>query len=276
MMIKKNKIAFLGIVGSYSYEACKNLYPDCDTVGCGSFAEIVKKVQDGEVNLGLLPVANSSAYRVSDVHNLLPNIDLHIIKEYIHEINHCLLGTKNAELSDLKEVYSHPQALMQCVQSCSDLALHQNSYADTATAALYVSEKDDKCIGAISSKLAGELYGLEVLRENLQDRNNNRTTFWVVQKELHIPLDKNNCVITLLITTKDTIASLYKVLGCFSNNRVNLLSIESYANVENADFIITIDGHINNSNVKKSLEELKLFTSKIKTLGVYNKYKKGD
>ncbi|MCV6599632.1 MAG: prephenate dehydratase [Alphaproteobacteria bacterium] len=265
------KIAYLGITGSYSYEACKNVYPNCETIECHSFEDIIKKVQCGDVDLGMLPVANSSAYRVANVHNLLPKMDLHIVKEYVHNVNHCLLGIPNSKLSDLKEVYSHPQALMQCSDNCIELGIKQNSYANTASASKYVAELGDKTKAAISSKLSAEIYGLKILKENLQDKNNNRTTFWVVQKELDIPMVSEKNVTTLLLTTKNIVASLYKVLGGFATHGVNLLSIESYANVNDADFLITIEGNIEEENVKLALEEVEFFTKNIKILGVYNK-----
>ena len=265
------KIAYLGLPGSYSYEACKNVYPEAESVSCKSFEDIIEKVENGEVNYGMLPIANSSAYRVANVHNLLPNMDLHIVKEYVHTVNHCLLGTQGAELDDIIEVYSHPQALMQCGDTCMELGIHQNGYADTATSAKFVYDLGEKSNAAIGSKLAGDLYDLKVLREGMQDKDDNRTTFWVVQKELETAEKAPANVTTMLLTTNNVVAALYKVLGGFATHGVDLLNIESYAMVNEADFVITIAGHVDDENVKLAMDEVKLFTKDIKILGVYNK-----
>jgi prephenate dehydratase len=265
------KIAYLGIPGSYSYEACKHVYPEAETISCKSFEGIIEKVKSGDADYGMLPIANSSAYRVANVHNLLPNMELHVVKEYVHKVNNCLLGTQDAELSDIEVVHSHPQPLMQCANYCVDLKVDQMSEASTADAAQYVSEKKDKTKAAIASKSAGEIYGLKVLGEGIQDKDNNRTTFWVVQKELEMVEKSADNVTTMLLTTNNIVAALYKVLGGFATHGVDLLNIESYAMVNEADFVITIAGHIDDENVKLSMDEVKLFTKDVKILGVYNK-----
>lgn len=266
-----NRIAYLGIPGSYSYEACKNVYPDAETISCKSFEEIISKVKSGEVDYGMLPVANSSAYRVANVHNLLPNMELHIVKEYVHQVNNCLLGTKDAEISDIKEVCSHPQPLMQCADFCVKLGVETVSESSTANAAKFVAEKNDKTKAAIASGLSGKIYGLKVLKEGVQDKDNNRTTFWVVQKELEVAEKSSDNVTTMIVTTNNVVAALYKVLGGFATHGVDLLSIESYAMVNEADFVITIAGNIEDENVNLAMDEVKLFTKDVKILGVYDK-----
>jgi len=265
------KIAYQGVPGAYSYEACKNIYPNAEAISCKTFAEVIEKVHNNEVNCGILPIANSSAYRVANVHNLLPNMNLHIIKEYVHRVNHCLLGRKDSSIEKLESVYSHPQALMQCQNNCKKLNLTLCNYSNTAAAAQYISEEYDSSKGAIASKLAADLYGLKVLQENFQDKDDNRTTFWVVQKELCKASKGNKNVTTMILTTNNIVAALYKVLGGFATNSVNLLKIESYTNINEADFLITIEGHLDDNNVKEALREIKFFTKEIKVLGVYDR-----
>ncbi len=279
----KNTVAFQGIAGAHSDMACKMVYPYMDTLACPSFEKLFDAVENGEADIGLVPIENSHAGRVAEIHNLLPNTNLCIIGEYFHNVSHHLLAPKGAKLADIKTIYSHPQALMQCSKNIRELAVEQVAFSDTAAAAKAVSDWKDKSKAALASDLAGELYGLDNIKENMQNSNDNRTLFVSIAKEpidLN-PADDKNILTSMIFVTRNISAGLYKALGGFATNNVNLLKLESYISdykLGTAQFFITFEGHPEQRNVGIALEELGFFTKKVHLLGIYQadnkRYKK--
>ena len=270
----KNTIAFQGIAGAHSDAACKHAYPYMHTLPCPAFEDVFAAVEEGRAVLAHIPIENSSAGRVAEVHNLLPHTKLHIVGEYFHKVRHHLLGLKGAKLEDVKAVYSHPQALMQCRLSCRKLGLAQEPYFDTAAAAQQIAEWKDKSKAALASDLAGELYGLQILQEDMQDSPNNTTLFVAFAKEPEeINFAKEKQVLTtMLFTTRNIAAGLYKALGGFATNGVNLVKLESYIPdyaAGTAQFFITFEGYPEEKRVSHALDELGFFTKNARLLGVY-------
>jgi len=268
----KNIISFQGIAGAHSDMACKIAYPYYNTLPCDSFEEAFEKVENGEATLAHIPIENSNAGRVAEIHNLLPSTSLNIVGEYFHNVSHQLLALKDTKLENIKTVYSHPQALMQCQKRCTKLGIESKPYFDTAAAAKYVADQNDPTIAALASNLAGELYDLQTLESDLQD-SDNRTLFIALSKSpIDITPDTKNVLTTLLFTTRNIAAGLYKALGGFATNNVNIQKLESY--IPNyisgeAEFFITFEGHPEQKNVQHALEELGFFTKQVKVLGVY-------
>ncbi len=266
-------IAYQGIEGAYSEQACKNAYPDFTPLACESFVDAMLKVEDGEADLAMIPLENSTAGRVEEIYRLIPKMKLHIVAEHYELVNHCLLGIKGSKIEDLECVASHPQALAQCANHINKLHLRSVAKLDTAGAAKELSIVKDKSKSAIASKLAAKIYNLDILVDHFEDISGNVTRFLILSKENIVPkFDKNRDFITSLIfKVRDIPASLYKTLGGFATNGVNLLKIESYMHSfgNESSFHIDIDGHIKDKSVKLALEELAFFAKDVKILGTY-------
>ncbi len=253
--------------------ACKHAYPYMHTLPCDTFEDVFAAVEDGKAMLGLIPIENSHAGRVAEIHNLLPDTDLHIVGEYFHKVKHHLMAAKGADLNDVKLVYSHPQALMQCRGNLQSLKVKGEPFSDTAAAAKYVAEQGDRTVGALASDLSAELYQLDILRENMQDVDDNTTLFVTIAREPADPdPEKERVLSSMLFTTRNISAALYKALGGFATNNVNLLKLESYIPdyaSGTAQFFVTFEGHPSQKHVQHAIEELGFFTSKVQLLGVY-------
>lgn len=270
----ENIIAFMGLPGANADMACRQAEPYRETLPCPSFEDVFEAVRDGKAKLGMIPIENSQAGRVAEIHQLLPKINLSIVGEYFLPVRHVLAGVKGAAAHQVKEVYSHPQALMQCREN-----LRQGGYAlfphsNTAGAARDVAEWKNLEKAAICSPLAAELYGLEILNPNLQDNDENVTVFVKIAREpLTLDYDANEMVLTtLLVTLRNIPAALYKALGGFATNGINLLKLESYipgGESQTAQFFVTFVGHPEQRSVQLALEELGFFTRKVDILGVY-------
>ncbi len=274
-MMKNNIIAYHGTPGAHADLACRKAYPEMTPFPCSSFLEAIAMVEDKKAQLCMIPIENSNAGRVAEIHNLLPKTNLHIVKEYFLPIEHHLLGVKGAELSDIKEVSSHHQALMQCDKTLLKLlpkALKVES-SNTAVAAKNIADLKDRNKAAIASEIAAELYGLNILAKNVEDSKNNTTVFIAMSSTPIDPDPEQGRVITSLIFTARNIPSaLFKALGGFATNQVNLLKIESYiptGQSQTAQFFISFEGSPNEKNVNLALEELGFFCRKVKVLGVY-------
>lgn len=269
---KNNIIAFQGVLGAHSDMACRQAYPYMETMACPSFEAAMKAVEEGKARLCMIPFENTKAGRVAEIHNLLPDTDLSIVGEYFQRIEHFLLAPKGTKLKDIKTVYSHPQALMQCKGSIAKLGLKTHEYSNTAAAAQDVAKWNDPSKAAIASRLAAELYGLDIIKENVEDADDNTTIFLAMSQEYADPSPKAGRVITsLLFTARNIPAALYKALGGFATNHVNLLKIESYIapGSKTAQFFICFEGHPGEKNVQLAIEELGFFCKKVKVLGVY-------
>ncbi|MAR56210.1 MAG: prephenate dehydratase [Rickettsiales bacterium] len=269
----EHSIAFAGIPGANADLVCRVHYPYLDPVAVPEFEDVFEAVERGDVKYGLIPIENSQAGRVAEIHSLLPGTRLHIIAEHWHRIEHQLFGIKGAELKDLHEVYSHTQALMQSRKQIRKLGLEARMHPDTAMAGRDVAEWADKSKGAICSELAGKLYGLDLLKRNVEDDETNHTLFVTISREPVDVAPETEYVLTSLIFTARSIpASLYKCLSGFATNGVNIIKLESYL-VKSlrgaAQFFITFEGNPSEKRVQLALEELGFFSQKTQILGVY-------
>jgi prephenate dehydratase len=271
----ENTIAFMGVEGANADLACRQACPYMHTLGCPSFEDVFEAVASGKAALGMIPVENSQAGRVAEIHQILPKTNLHIVGEYFQHIEHCLLAPKGATLKTVKEVYSHPQGLLQCRDNLRALKLNTHTYSNTAQAASDVATWNDPTKAAIASPLAGELYGLEVLKEHMQDSDENVTVFIIIAREPvdPAPSENNRVLTTLLFSIRNIPAALYKALGGFATNNVNMLKLESYIPAGRkkgaAQFFLTVEGHPGEQGLKNALEELGFYCNKVTVLGVY-------
>lgn len=271
---KNNFVSFQGVMGAYSHLAVKRHYPAQSPLPCHDFDTALKKVVDKEADLALIPIENSTFGRVTDIHHLLPGSGLFITAEYFEPINHMLLGLQGAMLSDLKTVISHPQALGQCRNHLKALGLNVEPVADTAGAALQVAQTGDKSLGALASSLAAEVYGLDCLRKNMQDKNNNTTRFISLARHPNdVSALRQKVMTSLIFETKHVPAALFKALGGFATNGVNMTKLESYYDSDSfstAGFYSEIEGHPNLEPVALALEELTFHSKKVRLLGSFN------
>ncbi len=266
-------VAFQGERGAYSDLACSLKFPGMTPHPCPSFEDAFEAVENGRATLAMIPIENSIASRVADIYYMLPNTHLHIVDEAFLRVNHCLLAPKGASLSGLETVSSHPQALAQCRRTIGDLGLEPISTVDTAGAARQISERNDPRAAVIASSLAGRIYGLECLRTNIEDAEHNITRFIVLSRESVVPEQGASRVVTsFMFRVGNVPAALYKALGGFATRRVNLTKLESYvigSRFEVARFYAEIEAHRYDADVRGAFDELSLFSSEVKLLGIY-------
>jgi prephenate dehydratase len=266
-------IAFQGAPGAYSDLACRQVFPELETLPCAAFEDAIATVRDGRAGLAMLPVENSVAGRVADIHHLLPESGLHIVAEHFQRVSHHLLAPKGATLGGLKVVKSHVHALSQCRTLIRELGLKPVVVPDTAGAAAEVAARGDKSEAAIASALAGEIYGLVSLRENIEDAEHNTTRFLVMAREPRpAPRDGSLVVTTFVFRVRNVPAALYKALGGFATNGVNMTKLESYmlgGRFTATQFHADVEGHPEDRPVKLALDELRFFSREVKILGVY-------
>lgn len=267
--------SFQGVNGAYSEQAGKNLFPEATGVACATFEEIFDKVRNNIVEAAMVPIENSLAGRVADTQRLIPESDLKITSEYFLEVNHNLMGIKGSKISDIKRVHSHEQGIAQCRKKIVNLNKEMVIEADTAGSAKKISDINNIEDAAIASELAAKIYNLEILESNFQDSKNNVTRFLVMQKdELKLDENMNDLITTLVFNVRSIPAALYKCLGGFASNGVNITKLESYIHPQGFDvaqFYIDFEGHPQDSSVKLALEEMKFFSKHLKILGVYKK-----
>lgn len=270
----ENTIAFQGSHGAYSDMACRAAFPAMATLPCTSFEDVFAAVRDGKARLAMIPIDNSVAGRVADIHHLLPGSGLHIIAEHFQRVDHMLLGTGGATLDSIKRVHSHVHALPQCRRYLRDRGYEPVVHADTAGAAAEVAERKDPAQGALASALAAEIYGLDILDDDVQDAAHNTTRFVVMAEEPVNPDPALGPVITSFVfRVRSVPAALYKALGGFATNGVNITKLESYILDERftvAQFYADIDGHTDDKSVQLALEELSFFSREVTILGVYH------
>jgi prephenate dehydratase len=271
--MSKKTIAFQGAPGAYSDLACRAVHPDFETVPCMAFEDVFSAVRDGRAELAMIPIENSVAGRVADVHHLLPEGGLHIVAEHYQPIVHHLLALPNAKLADIKRVESHVQALAQCRKWLREHNIQAVIRADTAGSAEDVAKQGDISVAAIASELAGKIYGLQSLASNIADGPQNTTRFIIVSREAQRPLpNEAPCVTTLIFRVRSVPAALYKALGGFASNGINITKLESYlvdGNFTAAQFYLDVEGHPEETPLKLALEELNFFASEARILGVY-------
>ena len=270
--MKKKIVSFQGIYGAYSDLVCRKFYRTYETLPCETFQKTLDAVSKGFANLALIPVENNIAGRVADMHLLLEKIELKIVAEHYHKVEHHLMSKKDVSLKNINKVYSHTHALSQCRSNIEKLKLQPVNYIDTAAAAKFVRDSEDSDISAIASMLASEIYELRILKKNLQDRRDNITRFLVFSKSSpKINMDRK-VITSIVFNTKNMPASLYKALGGFAENSINLTRLESFfvnKDFKQFSFIIDVESHPDNVSFKKALKVLKSFSSKFRILGFY-------
>ena len=275
MLDTPQKIAFQGVPGAYSHMACQAVKPNMDAIACGSFEDMLYRVQDGQATLAMVPVENSTAGRVADIHHLLPESGLYIIGEHFQRVNHHLLAPRGSQLDNLKTVHSHAQGLAQCRQHIRKLGLIPIMHADTAGAAKDVAETGDPSVAAVASRLAAEIYDLDIIIDSLEDDKRNTTRFLVMAADPIVPEISDTAMITTLVFQLRSVpAALYKALGGFATNGINLTKLESYLRPgvnERAKFYMDVEGHIDEPAMINAMEELQFYCVKdeVRVLGTY-------
>jgi prephenate dehydratase len=268
-------IAFQGAKGAYSDMACRDLFEDKETLPCNTFDAAFEAVKKQQADFAVIPIDNTLAGRVADVHHLLPKSGLHIIGEHFLPIRHCLLGIQGSNVTDLVKVHSHVHAIPQC-----RAFFHENPqieglvHADTAGAARDISQLQDKAQGAIASELAAQIYDLNILQRDLQDDHSNTTRFIILSREpKEISPYLPDLMTSFVFEARNIPAALFKALGGFATNNVNMMKLESYVDSQfnAARFYCEIEGHHNHKNVALAFEELSFFAKDTRILGSYKK-----
>ena len=274
-MTKTNNIAFQGVLGAYSHMACQAHCPDLTPLPCASFSDMIAMVQDGGADCAMVPVENSTAGRVADIHHLLPESGLFIIAEHYQPVAHKLLGIKGAQLSDITEVHSHEQGLAQCRLTLQKMGIKPVIHSDTAGAAKDIAARGERHVGAIASALAGDIYGLDTVQDTITDKVTNTTRFLIMSRERVVPQDVTApAMTTIIFEVRSVPAVLYKALGGFATNGINLTKLESYmldGSMNAARFYVDCEGHPETYSMKLALEELQFYCTDggIRILGTY-------
>ena len=269
-----NKIAFQGVPGAYSHMSCQAVKPDMEAVACSSFEGVLVEVEEGRAGLAMVPVENSIAGRVADIHHLLPSSGLFITGEHFQRVNHHIMAPRGAKLEELTHVHSHAQGLAQCRKRIRRLGLTPVMHADTAGAAKDVAESDDPKVGAIASRLAAEIYDLDILFESAEDDKHNTTRFLLMASQPSNPERGSRMITTLVFQLRSVPAALYKSLGGFATNGINMTKLESYIRAgvsEQAQFYVDVEAHIDDPPMQNALEELRFYCTKdeVHVLGTY-------
>ena len=267
------RIAFQGEPGAYSHQACRQARPTMEAVPCATFEDAIELCRRGDVDLAMLPVENSTYGRVADIHHLLPESGLHIVDEAFVRVHINLLAVPGTRLEEIEGAMSHTVLLGQCRNFLRQNNLRSVTGADTAGSARHVAQMGDPKLAALASELAGEIYGLDVLARHIEDKSNNTTRFLVMSREMDLKRRGTSGMMTSFVfRVRNIPAALYKAMGGFATNGVNMTKLESYMvdGVFSAtQFYAEIEGHPDDANVQRALEELDYFTSSMTLLGVY-------
>ncbi len=268
------RIAYQGEPGANSHTVCLQHYPDSEAIPCASFEDVFAAVESGEADLALIPIDNSIAGRVADIHHFLPDSGLHIIAEHFLRIRFHLMAVPGATIDTITTAHSHVHALGQCRKIIREHGLRPIISGDTAGAAREVAEAADPTQAAISPPLAAEIYGLEILAEDVEDEDHNTTRFVVLSRDYKMaPADNGPVVTSFIFNVRNLPAALYKALGGFATNGVNMTKLESYmvggSFTGATQFLAEVDGHPDHLGLKRALEELAFFSTDVKMLGVY-------
>jgi prephenate dehydratase len=267
------RIAFQGEPGAYSHQACREYRPELEAIPCPTFEDTIESVRQGKADLAMLPVENTTYGRVADIHRLLPASGLHIVDEAFVRVHINLLGVRGAVIGDIRRAMSHTVLLGQCRDFLAKHGITPVTGADTAGSAQHVAEAGDRSLGALASELAGEIYGLDVLARHIEDHAHNTTRFLLMARELDLKRRGDGKMITSFVfRVRNIPAALYKAMGGFATNGVNMTKLESYmvdGSFSATQFYADIEGHPDDHNVALALEELDYFTSEVTLLGVY-------
>ncbi len=267
-----NTITFQGMPGAYSDLSCRGAYPGMATLPSRTFPDAFRAVAEGRARLAMIPIDNSVAGRVADIHHLLPESGLHIIGEHFQPVNHHLLAAPGTGISEITHVHSHVHALNQCRNLIEELGVTPVTHVDTAGSAREIAERNDRTQASIASSLAGEIYGLDSLRANIEDAEHNTTRFIILSRDKQWAEQADDGVLTSFVfRVRNVPASLYKVMGGFATNGVNFTKLESYVDTGFvvAQFYADVEGHPDNRNMRHAMEEMGFFTEEITILGVY-------
>jgi prephenate dehydratase len=266
-------IVYQGVQGAYSHLSCQAYFPDYTPISCNNFTQCFAKVRAGEAQLAMIPVENTVAGRVSDIYHLLPEGGLSIIAERYLAVHHQLLAVKGAKLSDIKTARSHPMALGQVRKRLSAMNIDPIADVDTAGAAQAVAQLGDKSVAAIASTLAAQIYGLDILAADIEDAAHNTTRFVVLANDMQIPAQNDGPVVTSFVFKVRSVPSaLYKALGGFATNGINMTKLESYmvgGSFSAAQFYADVEGHLDELAMQNAMEELAFFSESVTILGTY-------
>jgi prephenate dehydratase len=266
------RIAFQGEPGAYSHQACRETRPALEPLPCRTFEDVIHAVQSGEADEAMLPVENTTYGRVADIHRLLPESGLHIVDEAFVRVHINLLGVPGARVEDIRRAHSHVVLLPQCATFLREHGIEGTVSPDNARAAREVAEKGDKADAALASELAAEVYGLDILARNIEDNDHNTTRFLVMSRKADHSRRAERMLTTFVFRVRNIPAALYKAMGGFATNGVNMTKLESYmvdGSFTATQFYADIEGHPDDRPVQLALEELEYFTSELKILGVY-------
>ncbi len=273
MIDQIKSFSFQGVSGAYSELMGKKIYPKALSIPCKTFEEMFIAVKDGKADVAIVPIENSKAGRVADTQRLIPDSKLKIIGEYFLEINHCLLANKGSTINTIKRIHSHEQAIAQCRNNIIKYNKEMIVAADTAGAAKNISRLKNIEDAAIASRLAADIYNLEIVDRRFQDSDNNVTRFLIMSNELlNININEKDIMTTLIFTVRSIPAALYKSLGGLASNGINITKLESYIHGRGfgvAQFYIDFEGHPETKSVKMAIDEMRFYCSKIDILGVY-------
>jgi len=266
------RISFQGELGAYSHQACRQARPGLEAVPCGTFEDAIDLVRRGEADLAMLPVENSTYGRVADMHALLPDSGLHIVDEAFVRVHINLLAVRGTPLSQVTAAMSHTVLLGQCRDFLRSHRIRPVTGADTAGSAKAVAARGDPTLAALASELAGEIYGLDVLARQIEDQSNNTTRFVVMSRAADFSRRGDTMMTSFMFTVRNLPAALYKAMGGFATNGVNMTKLESYmvgGSFTATRFLADIEGHPDDAAVRRAFEELRFFTSSLDILGVY-------
>ena len=269
------KISFQGVEGAYSHLAVQEFFPESEPVPCKTFEIAISKAESEQVDFAMIPIENSAAGRVADIHRLLPKSDLHINYEHFQRVEHKLLIHPDSKIENIKKIISHEQALAQCSNKIQKLDFDILVGADTAGSAKNIYENKVLDTAAIASSLAADIYALKIVDESFANSKNNITRFYVMSKDENKEYDSQKKYISsFLFAVNNTPGSLFKVMGGFATNNVNMMKLESYnygANFVITEFYCEIEGHPDQENTKLALEDMNHYCSKVRKLGVFEK-----
>jgi prephenate dehydratase len=267
------RVSFQGEPGANSHLACQEVFKDLEALPCATFEDALAAVKNGEARYAMIPIENSVAGRVADIHHLLPDAGLHIVGEHFLRVRHQLMALPGASLASVKKALSHTQALGQCRGTLRKLGLTPVPEADTAGSARLVAEAGDLTLAAIASTLAAEIYGLKILKHDVEDEQHNTTRFVILANEPdHAKAGDGLIVTTFIFRVRNVPAALYKAMGGFATNGVNMTKLESYmvdGNFFATQFYADVDGHPDDRGLAFALEELKFFSREFRIVGVY-------
>ncbi|KZN14661.1 prephenate dehydratase [Marinomonas sp. TW1] len=267
-------VAYQGEPGAYSHLACKHTFPDWTSVNCATFADALHMVEQGDAFYAMIPVENSTAGRVEEIYRELRKTQLFVVKEHFEPVNHCLIARHDMTLDQVTRIGSHPQALAQCDGNIKALGAKNLAMYDTAGAAKHIAEQDEPGLAVISSELAAELYGLKVLQTHFNDTQGNTTRFLVFSRQQKMPVyeSEHTYITSFMFRVRNIPAALYKAMGGFATQGINMLKLESYmvnGNFTATQFYVDVEAHFQAPAMQAALEELRFFSEEVRILGTY-------